>query len=55
MKEIGLEGEKVSERVDDLARLIRMKRENLLHLKTHYCLELSRGGMTKTLCPEGDA
>jgi len=45
IKKIGLKGEKVSERVEGLTRLIRMKRKNSLHLKTHYCPELSRGGM----------
>jgi len=44
----------VSERIERLARLIRMKRENLLYLKTYYGQELSRGDMIETLCPEGD-
>jgi len=51
LKEIDLEGEKVSKQVDDLARLIRMKRDNL-HLNNHYCPKSRR---YETLRSEGDA
>jgi len=33
-------GGRNGERIERLARLIRMKRENLLHLKTHYGPEM---------------